>query len=223
MGEQVEPPGVGSAHDVGRLGQLGARGQGAVEIIDILRGPCRRGPGKQHRDAFEIGVFDELRQPQDRIADRVVVPVHEEQDLSVPGRQDRQRPVYRRDERSVGIVGPGVDDGEFGIGIGRQDLGAFKFAGPVGRRDRHDDRGQTQFGGASAGIERPDHLGRLARGRDVDLALGRLRDGGHGGFGVVDADQFRRARTGGQAAQQKHDHEKSGKASGQGFDLSGKK
>ena len=86
MGEDIDALGLGPDENVCHVLELDAGHERAVEIVDIAARAGRRGPGEEHRHALVTCVLDELRQPKQRIARRVVVAMHEEEQLAWLGR-----------------------------------------------------------------------------------------------------------------------------------------
>ena len=101
VGEDVDARRTGPAEDTGGLLELRARHEGAVEVVDVARRPGGGGPGEEHRHPREAGVVDELGQPQDRVARRVVVAVDEEQQPALVRRPLGELRVDRPDEGRV--------------------------------------------------------------------------------------------------------------------------
>ena len=193
VGEDVDALGLGPDEDVGHVLELDARDERAVEVVDIAARAGRGGPGEEHRHALETCVLDELRQPKERIARRVVVAVDEEEELALARRAGGEFAVDLGDEGSIGAVYHRIDDRELGARVGRQALRSFKLSQDVVRRNGDRDRGEAELRRTAGRVEGAHDLGRLARRGDEDAVPAEVghrysRDGR-----VVDAYEFRRA------------------------------
>ena len=156
---------------------------------------------------WKPGVLDELRQPEDRIACRVVVAVDEEEQLALARRAGGEFAVDLGNEGRVAAVDHRIDDREFGARVWRQALRPFELSDDVVRRNGDVDRGEAKIRRPAGRVEGAHHLGRLARRGDEDAVPAEV---GHG-FGrdrrVVDAYELRRAAAPNQhQSEERHDH-----------------
>ena len=120
--------------------------------------------------------MDELGQPQDRVARRVVVAVDEEQQPALVRRPLGELASIAADEGRVVAVHGRIDHREFGARVGRQVRGAFEMAREVRRRHGDVDRGEAELGRPAGAIEDARDLRSLAGGHDEQPVLPRPCD-----------------------------------------------
>ena len=207
VGEDVDALGVGPHKDVGHVLELDARDERAVEVVDIAARAGRGGPGEEHWHALETRVLDELRQPKECIACRVVVAVDEDQQLALAHRAGGEFAVDLGDEGRVGAVHHRIDDRELGARVGRQALRSFKLSQDVVRRNGDIDRGEAELRRTAGRVEGAHNLGRLARRGDENAVPAEVGHGFVRDRRVVDAYELRRAAAPNQhQSDERHDH-----------------
>ena len=115
----------------------------AFPVVAIGEDAGARRPGEQDRSHFGVQVVDDLREPEDGVAEAIVVTVDEDQHpMLVPSRAMRVEPRLGR----LRVEAIGLRGHEVGAGIARRPPWQLDLAGPPRaiRRDRHDDVGEAE-------------------------------------------------------------------------------